>query len=307
MSWGSVGLGALAALVAMPAWREARRRPMDEAAREHAPGRFAALPQGLTHYDWIGPEGAPVAVCVHGLTTPSFVWLGLAPHLNAMGYRMLVYDLYGRGFSASPRGPQTTAFFTRQLRDLLAHEGVADDVALIGYSMGGAIATAFAAAEPERLSRLCLIAPVGMGHELGPFARRAADWHGLGDWAFFMTWPSSARHSIEEDRDLPSTVPGIADRQLAELDRRGYVRSVLASLRGILREDMEPAHRTIASAGLPVTAVWGREDTTIPLRAMGRLTQWNRNAFQVVVEDADHGIPHTHAQKVAEAIRDGAP
>lgn len=304
MSWGNAGLAALAAL---PAWREARRRPMDDAARADAPGRFAALSQGVTHYRWLGPEDAPAAVCVHGLTTPSVVWTGLAEHLVGMGYRVLVYDLYGRGYSDAPRGPQTAAFFTRQLGDLLAHEGLTDDITLLGYSMGGAIATAFAAREPHRLNRLCLIAPVGMGHELGPFAKRAADWRGMGDWAFHMVWPASARHSIEEDRDLPTTAPGIADRQLAELDRRGYVRSILASLRGILTENFEPAHRAIAKAGLPVTAVWGRDDSTIPLRAMRRLTQWNPDAFQAIVDDADHGLPHTHAQAVAKAIRDGAP
>ena len=302
-----LGWAAFAGLAALPALRERMRRPMDARARDAAPGRFADLPGGVTHYDWLGPARGPVVVCVHGLTTPSFVWLGLARHLVATGHRVLIYDLYGRGFSDRPRGPQDVGFFTRQLEALLAQEGVEEDFTLVGYSMGGAIATAFAAGNHHRLRRLVLLAPAGMGHELGPLARRAVEWPLLGDWAFHMGWPAQFRKGVEAERSLPSAVEGIHDRQLAQLACRGFVRSVLASLRGTLREPYEEAHRAIAGHGLPVLAIWGREDRVIPLRAMGTLAQWNRAVRHAVIDGAGHGLPYTHAEAVARAIaEDGA-
>ena len=154
MIWFLIVLIVIAAIAAWPFAREAMRRPMNEAARQDAPGEFVQLSQGITHYRWVGPVRGPVAVCVHGLTTPSFVWLGLARMVVAMGYRVLVYDLYGRGYSAAPRGLQTPGVFATQLTELLDHEGVEGDITLIGYSMGGAIAAHWAAEQGHRLRRL---------------------------------------------------------------------------------------------------------------------------------------------------------
>lgn len=303
------GPGTWAALAALggaglPALRELARKPMGRRARRAAPGQFAELSGGLTHYEWLGKGTGPVAVCVHGLTTPSFVWLGLVRELEQSGFRILTYDLYGRGYSDRPRGLQSPGFFTKQLHELLEHQKVYDDITLIGYSMGGAIASAFAAEHDHRLRRLVLLAPAGMGHELGGLARWATEWPGIGDWAFHMGYPAAHRKGTEADRDLPSSVPDITDLQLREMQYRGFVRSVLSSLRGTLRRPQEDVHRRISEARLPVAAIWGRQDKVIPISAMGTLTQWNRDTRHVVIEDAGHGLTYTHSAQVARAILD---
>ncbi|MGP6087811.1 alpha/beta fold hydrolase [Antarctobacter jejuensis] len=297
---GALTLAGLSA-TALPGYLEYRRKPI-AALRDKATGAFADLSQGKTHYRWSGPKEAPVALCIHGLTTPSFVWEGLTPHLLTAGYRVLTYDLYGRGFSDAPCARNTAQFFTRQLRDLLDHQGVDAPVTLIGYSMGGAIAASFAAAHPERTERVILIAPAGMGHDLGQLARFTRDVPLLGDWAFHLGYPSQLRTGIEAERDQPGSVENIADRQLAQLDRRGYLRSVLSSLRGQLGRPLEVEHRRIAANGTPVTAIWGREDRTIPIRAKDTLALWNRNARQEVIDSAGHGLPYTHTRQLAQAI-----
>ncbi len=291
------GLGA----AALPGYFEFRRQPI-AALRGQAAGDFADLPQGRTHFQWFGPENAPVALCIHGLTTPSFVWEGLTPHLTSAGLQVLTYDLYGRGYSDAPLTRHSAPFFTRQLNELLDHLGINVPVTLIGYSMGGAIATSFAAAHPERTHRVVLIAPAGMGHDLGPLARFTRDVPVLGDWAFHLGYPPQLRRAIEAERSLPGSVEGIADRQLAQLDRRGYLRSVLSSLRGQLGHPLEKDHRRIAANGTPVTAIWGRDDNIIPIRAMGTLAQWNRNARQEVIDGAGHGLTYTHTPELAQAI-----
>ena len=116
----------LAGLIAVPLTIEAMRTPMSEARQDKAPGQIALLSQGRTHYQWLGPERGPVAVCIHGLTTPSFVWRGLARGLALMGFRVLVYDHSGRGYSASASGRQGAAFFLTQYNDLLMHEDITD-------------------------------------------------------------------------------------------------------------------------------------------------------------------------------------
>jgi pimeloyl-ACP methyl ester carboxylesterase len=101
---------------------------------------------------------------------------------------------------------------------------------------------------------------------------------------------------------VPTSVPGIATRQMDETRRRGFLPAVLSSQRHMLAEDREADHRAVAAAGVPVLAVWGRVDTVIPLAAMDRLHAANPDARQVVVEGAGHGLPHTHPGEVAGAI-----
>lgn len=298
MIWGFL---ALVALIAVPLLREALRPRMDAAARAEAPGAFATLSRGLTHYRWQGPEHGAVTVCVHGLTTPSFVWDGLVPGLAAAGRRVLVYDLYGRGFSDRPEGAQDAAFFTGQLRELLADQGVTGPVTLIGYSMGGAIATEFAAKHPERVQDVILIAPAGLGHDLGPVARIVAGGGPLALWLMLAAFPRSFQRGCEAERALPSSVPGIVDLQQVQLRWRGFVPAVARSLSGILAQDLAPVHARITQSGPPVHAIWGADDTVIPIACKGRLAALNPAARQSVIAGAGHGLTYTHTAQVLAA------
>lgn len=305
MGWAILFLLALALLiVALPFVIERRRKPMDDEVRNGAAGRFVRLSRGVTHYQWLGAARGPVAVCVHGLTTPSFVWGPVAQGLGALGFRVLVYDLYGRGYSDRPGGPQDAPFFIAQLADLLEEQGIEGDVTLVGYSMGGAIATAFAATYPSMLRQMVLIAPAGMGHDLGPVAKMVKERVWLGTWLAYAFYARSFRKATEADRDQPGAIDGIVDLQLRELDYRGFVPSVVASLRGILDENLSEEHSEIAREGIPVLAIWGKKDDVIPIGGMGKLAEWNRFARHEVIEDAGHGLTYTHPDAVMHAMRD---
>lgn len=299
----------LLVLLAIPLIVEARRKPMNASARSDAVGDFATLSQGVTYYQWIGPTRGPVAVCVHGLTTPSFAWLGLAQGLAKMGFRVLIYDLYGRGFSDRVKGLQGQTFFNRQLSDLLEDQEIEGDITLLGHSMGGAIATAFAAAHADTIRQLVLLAPAGMGKGPKGFSRFVTRTPVIGDWLMLALFARRHRKYVEAERDLPSSVDNIFDRQLNELQFRGFVPAVLSSMRGILSHPLKERHKTVHRAGVPVLAIWGREDSVVPLSGMGTLAQWSRHARQDAIEGAGHGLIYTHTEAVlaslADALQDG--
>lgn len=293
---------ALAGIAALPWWLDWRCTRIGPKERQKAKGDFAVLSQGVTCYRWLGPARGPVAVLVHGIATPSICMVDLAKGLGRMGYRVLVYDLYGRGLSDAPRGRQDGAFFLRQLSDLLDHQNVPEDVTLAGYGMGGAIATLFTARNPHRVTRLMLFASAGIIGSEDRFTRFCRRTPVIGDWVHGIWARRRLLAAIPTDGpDLTLNILQAAQR--ADLNRRGHLRAILSSRRGILSERLEQEHRKIAGLALPVVAIWAEKDEVIALSALGQLAQWNRDARQEVVPRAGHAMPYSHPTETIKALR----
>lgn len=292
-------LAALVLVALWPVYLARQRQVIGRAARQGAPGSFVRLSQGVTRYQWFGPSRGPVVVAVHGLTTPSTALHALANGVGKLGYRVLTYDLYGRGLSDAPKGPQDAAFFIRQLTDLLENQGLDDDLTLMGYSMGGAIVTAFAAQNPDRVRRLILLAPTGMTVNEDSLTRFCRMTPVLGDWLFHVVVSRRMRQEITQQGQAPD----IQTLQRQEHDRAGFLSAVLSSRRGLMADRQEEQHRALGKADVPVVAIWGEADRVIPLAAVGQLSQWNRAVRQEVVAGAGHGLPFDHSDDVVEVVR----
>ena len=292
----------LLGFAAFPFALEHARFKMDETARADAPGDFCRLKNGLTHYRYFGPKTGALIVCVHGLTTPSFVFEALAEELAGKGYRVLVYDLYGRGYSDRPIGLQSSQFFVQHLQELLERLEEKDKFCLIGYSMGGAIASAYGANYPERIKKLILLAPAGMGHELGSLAKEVPKLPLVGTWIFMLLYGRIFFQETEKQRNFVTGINCVADRQQMELNYRGFLPSVLASMRGILTVSSQADHHKLATKNVAVVAVWGAEDKTIPISGKESLLKWNMESRQIVIAYAGHGLPYTHTREVLQKL-----
>lgn len=272
---------------------------MDAARRAGAPGQIAELPRGATHYRWAGPEDGPVAVLVHGLSTPAYVFAATERSLAGLGYRVLSYDLYGRGYSARARGRQDRAFFLDQLRALLKHQEVAGPLTVLGFSMGGQIAAAFAAAEQD-VEALVLVAPAGLVPGTGSVWTMPL----VGDWLTRVAGGWALRRELVEHRTTATVIPDFEDRQAAETKMRGYLPALLSSRRHMLSRGADRDLRMVAMAEVPVLAIWGTDDPVIPRRALGRLAELCPDAHHVEIRGAGHTLLQTHPTEVGAALRD---
>jgi pimeloyl-ACP methyl ester carboxylesterase len=298
---GTAALIALLAALALWAGAEALRRPLDAGARNAAPGRFAELSRGRTHYRFHSDANGPVVVLIHGLVTPSFVWNALIPTLGRMGFRVLSYDLYGRGWSDRPVAPQDRTLLAGQVRELLDLHALTRPVTLIGYSMGGAVAAAFAAENPSRVGRLIVLAPAGLRYRPMRFLALAARLPVLGDWLWRVFGGIALRRQARASED-GSLIPQIGERIARETRSRGFLRSVLSSQRHLLSDDLTDAWVAIGAAGIPTLALWGERDATIPASNAGPLAAAHRGARQEVIAGAGHGLVHTHPREVLAEI-----
>src|SRR5262245_10596481 len=97
------------------------------------------------HY--ISEGDGPVAVLVHGLGGFAESWRRTATALRSH-FRVIAFDLPGFGQSSKPNRPYTISFFHQVLEEFLETLGV-EKVRLVGHSLGGAVALAYAMARPE--------------------------------------------------------------------------------------------------------------------------------------------------------------
>jgi 4,5:9,10-diseco-3-hydroxy-5,9,17-trioxoandrosta-1(10),2-diene-4-oate hydrolase len=127
-------------------------------------GRFADVGDGLrVHYHEAG-EGPPV-VFLHGSGPGASGWSNFRrnyPFFAAQGFRAIVPDAIGFGHSSKPADRDYPLDFlvsaTKRLLDAL---GITR-CALVGNSLGGAMALRLAMDHPELVGRLVLMAPGGL-------------------------------------------------------------------------------------------------------------------------------------------------
>ncbi len=209
---------ALALIMLMSFWAAGRaREALDDTAREKlladgAAYSFVDLPEGTVHYRLEGPEAGPLVVLVHGFSTPSPVWDDYFTPLTEAGYRVLAYDNFGRGLSSRPDAVYDAELFDRQLAGLLEALNVNRRIDLVGYSMGGAIATVFTARHPDLVRSLTLIAPAGLGvaaNENVEMLKRPL----IGDWIVRLFGTRlSYRAAAEEARNAGTTEEVVVSR-----------------------------------------------------------------------------------------------
>jgi pimeloyl-ACP methyl ester carboxylesterase len=213
----------------------------------------------------VAGEGEPL-VLVHGLGGAAANWLALAP-LLLPGWRLIVPELPGHGGSSPlPAAPSLSPYADR-LGLLLEHEG-ATPAAVVGHSLGGAVALRLALRRPESVSALVLAAAAGIsstarsaryaltitgilkpGRKIAPHRRRVAR-SALLKRLVFGRWGAS---------DPPALPPEVVEALLAGPARHTDTVSAATAL---VRDDLRPELERISC---PVLVLWGARDNQLPV------------------------------------------
>ncbi len=268
-------------------------KELNEVTRKEAgAGNFASLPDGMTHYELGGPfTAARSVVLVHGFSVPYFIWDPTFDFLLKSGFRVLRYDLFGRGFSDRPRARYNLDLFCKQLIDLLDTLGLTRPVTLFGLSMGGPIAAAFTERHPERVERLVLIDPAGV-HPIGlsPLLKLALV-PGLGELALGLFGGGSMVKGIASDFFGPDLVAQFQAKYRMQMQYNGFIRAILSTMRNGMLGSFLDVYRRLGKLGKPTLLLWGREDKTVPFAHSADLLSAIPHARLHVFENCGH-IPH---------------
>lgn len=109
-----------------------------------------------------GSSYKPPLVLLHGIGVTADIWRPNISSLAEAGFSVFAIDAPGFGESDKPLGVYTLDFFSRILNEFINWLGDVP-VGLLGNSMGGATALAYALRWPDRVRALILANPFGVG------------------------------------------------------------------------------------------------------------------------------------------------
>ncbi|SIR24003.1 pimeloyl-ACP methyl ester esterase BioH [Aeromonas hydrophila] len=238
----------------------------------------------------------PDLVLLHGWGMNGAVWHGIAQQL-AVHYRVHLVDLPGFGNSPLAEGVDyTLPWLAEQVATVLP-----ETCHLVGWSLGGLVASQLALTHPERLHSLVTVAssPCFMARDewpgIAPKVLTGFNQMLAGDFRqtierFLAIQAMGSEHARDDIRQLRHWLAERPAPQFAALE------AGLGLLADIdLRDDL-------TSLALPWLRIYGRLDSLVPKASIPLLDERYPASRSVVLEKASHAPFISHPQQFIEII-----
>lgn len=245
-------------------WAYAPSLPPDDLIRRYANqnSQFIDIGGARAHVrDEGNKDGIPI-VLIHGSMGSLHMWEGWVDRLKDRA-RLISVDLPGHGLTGDwPRDEYTVeayADFIEVLVDTLH----LDRFALVGHSLGGAVAWTFASTRPDRVSQLILVDSAGIPRDAGaaPLPTRLARLPVIGDLGIWFKPEFLVQRSLTEVYADPAMVTPERVRRYAELQRFPGNRHATL-LRARTQDPLDPT--VLKRLDVPTLILWGAKDRWVP-------------------------------------------
>ena len=251
-------------------------------------------------YYEIHGTGEPL-VLISGLGYSMWQWHKMVPYLS-QHFKVITFDNRGVGKSDKPAGPYTASMLAADTAGLLNGLGIAKAI-IMGHSMGGFIAQAFALEFPERVSKLVLASTnFGGPHHIPVTAEAMA----------VLTDMKSDPVTRFKNGLIVSTAPGFAEKnpdmiqewlswRIANpLDMTGYQAQLQIGL--ALMPEAECFEHKLDQITAPALILFGTHDKVVPPANADLLNSRLRNSRIVILSDAGHFFPIEVPEMAAKAV-----
>jgi pimeloyl-ACP methyl ester carboxylesterase len=273
------------------------------AARRHPPpGEVVTLPSGRTlHLDvTVRGDGGPTFVLEAGAGLPSSLW---RPTVDALlgeidgPVTIVAYDRAGSAWSGASSQPPHLDVVVADLHEALALRNVRGPYVLVGHSIGGHYARAFAASHPDQVVGLVLVDPrhEDLAGQLPALAEMQDRTTRMLRWGVRLRPLGITRLVHQPSHHLPTDLA--AQVRAVEL-HRAHLRGALELGLALDVIDREVATRARDLGDLPIRILSaGRMSDDPPLaaellpamsRAHQELTGLSSSASRHLIEGADH-------------------
>ena len=215
---------------------------------------------------------------------------GNYPYLVDAGYRTLIPDLVGYGFSDKPDDvDHPLSFFVECVKQTLDCAGV-ERCTLVGNSLGGAIAIGLALEYPELVEKLILMAPGGLSelteYQSMPGMQKVFQVFGSGEPVTHKVMKDLFAVSLMQDPSF-ATDELVAERLQIMQIMNGHVMATMAV--PVL------THR-LHEIACPVLGFWGMDERMMPENGIMALAKNVANLRLVLVTRCGHWVMVEHEE-----------
>ena len=275
-------------------------RDLDESTRKEAGGSFIKLKDGTTHYELSSPENGKPIVLVHGFSVPYFIFDPTFDFLTKAGFRVLRYDLIGRGYSDRPKTAYKIDLFVRQLRDLLEALNL-PQVNLLGLSMGGPITASFIDQNPQVVDKFILIDPAGAKRVTLSLLLEAVKLPIFGELALGLFGSGSMVKGIASDMFDPELVEHFQAQYKIQMQYKGFKYAILSTMRNRMLESFAETYARVGKLKKPTLLIWGKNDATVPFKNSSEILKAIPHAEFHPIENCGH-IPHYEKPEIVNKV-----
>jgi pimeloyl-ACP methyl ester carboxylesterase len=275
-------------------------KEINETTRQEAVGSFISLPDGITHYELGGNTNGAVVVLVHGFSVPYFIYDNTFAFLVNKGFRVLRYDLLGRGYSDRPRVDYNIDIFVDQLKNLLDGLNL-KQVSLLGLSMGGPITTAFTSKYPEYVAKQILIDPAGARPIRFSFLLSLAKIPMVSELFLGLFGSGNMVKNIASDIFDSKLVRQFQAQYRVQMQFKGFKRAILSTIRNNMLGSFQGAYLSVGKLNKPTLVFWGKNDITVPFEQSTIILNALPHAEFHAVENCGH-VPHYEKPEIVNPI-----
>ncbi|MDW7739342.1 MAG: alpha/beta hydrolase [Bacillota bacterium] len=251
---------------------------------------FAKIDDQEIHYRLWGAddEQAEKILLIHGFGASTFSWRFTAPYLEEHGYTVIASDLPGFGLSERKAGLDHTSEARAELMwELLDKICPESKWHLVGHSMGGAVVTAMALQEPDRVESLTLVAGAVFGAE-NKFIQTLFRYPPSGRWVKVL-----ATHMILRENRIKELLASAYGREPVSDEVEGYFQPVTVEkseevFADLMKTGITSMADRVEEVELPVLLVWGEEDAWVPLEQGRKLVDKFPRADLVIIPEEGH-------------------
>lgn len=282
--------------------------PSDPARTEAATSRLARVQAGEAtlqlHYHDVG--SGPAVVMLHGSGAGAGGWSNFQRNVDAFvdaGHRVILPDCPGWNKSDAVVCTESRSHLNaRALVGLLDVLGI-DRVHVVGNSMGGASALAFALEHPDRLDRMVIMG----GGGLGPSVFQPMPLEGIKH--LFGLYAEPTLQNLKRMLDVfvfdPSqlTEELVQERHRNMMARPDHLENFIKSFRAYPKQFPDLSSR-LSEIIAPTLVTWGRDDRFVPMDHALRLLHGLPNAELHVFGRCGHWAQWEHADKFNRLVLD---
>ncbi|XDD49839.1 alpha/beta fold hydrolase [Leptospira sp. WS92.C1] len=277
-------------LIVFPFVSDGENQPIDPAVRSKSQGSFIETPDGFVHYKFEGPQNGEIVVLVHGFSMPLFIYEPLSVILQKEGFRVLRFDLFGRGLSDRPNTNYDPDLFEKQISSLFYFLNIKKPINLLGTSMGGIIVSDFTLKHPEKVKKLILISPGGFPMEI-PWIGKLTRLSGIGDYLIKSLGDKTLLKGTKDSFYEPENFPNFNSLFQEQMQYKGFKQAILSSLRNMPLESFLEKYKQLGFIQIPKLLIWGKEDKIIPFKNSSLALETLPGIEFLALEKAGH-IPH---------------